>query len=249
MTIAGKENFKEVSMVNNKKILVVDDEENVLELLTLYLEADGYEVLTACDGLKGIELARSYKPDLIILDIMLPIKDGWQIAKELRKDMDTPILMLSAKDSESDKILGLNLGGDDYVTKPFSPGEITARVNAILRRLKSRENEVEFHVFPNIEINFSRYEIMVRGVKIECTPKEVELVWFMAKNRGRVFNRDYLLDKIWGYDYPGDTRTVDTHIKRLRKKIEQDNEYTYLQTVWGVGYKFEVIKNEEKPVW
>ncbi len=233
-------------MLKRKKILCVDDEENVLDLLKLYLESEGFDVFTACNGLTGLDLARSLKPDLVILDIMLPDKDGWQLAKELRKDTDIPIIMLSAKDSESDKILGLNLGGDDYVTKPFSPGEVTARVNAILRRLKSKETSDEIIEYPNLKINFSRYEIMVSGSKIDSTPKEVEVVWLMAQNNGRVYNREYLLDKVWGYDYPGDTRTVDTHIKRLRRKLEQGNDYTYLQTVWGVGYKFEVIKNEEK---
>ncbi|AWK52892.1 DNA-binding response regulator [Clostridium beijerinckii] len=227
-----------------KTILVVDDEENVSGLLKLYLEAEGFIVQIAEDGLKALELARKINPDLIILDIMLPFKDGWQVAQELRKDMDTPIIMLSAKGEESDKILGLNLGGDDYVTKPFSPGEITARVKAILRRTKSEALESEALKFPELVIDFSKYEIIVSGVKIVSTPKEVELMWLLANNPGIVFTRERLLDKIWGYDYLGDSRTVDTHIKRLRRKIEKGQLYTYLHTVWGVGYKFEVIKNE-----
>ncbi|ETI88159.1 MAG: response regulator transcription factor [Clostridium butyricum] len=227
-----------------KTILVVDDEENVSGLLKLYLEADGFIVQIAEDGLKALELARKINPDLIILDIMLPFKDGWQVAQELRKDMDTPIIMLSAKGEESDKILGLNLGGDDYVTKPFSPGEITARVKAILRRTKPEAFESEALKFPQLVIDFSKYEIIVSGVKIVSTPKEVELMWLLANNPGIVFTRERLLDKIWGYDYLGDSRTVDTHIKRLRRKIEKGQLYTYLHTVWGVGYKFEVIKNE-----
>lgn len=227
-----------------KTILVVDDEENVSGLLKLYLEADGFIVKIAEDGLKALELARKINPDLIILDIMLPYKDGWQVAQELRKDMDTPIIMLSAKGDESDKILGLNLGGDDYVTKPFSPGEISARVKAILRRTKTEVQEINVIRFPELIIDFSRYEISVDGVKIVTTPKEVELMWFLANNPGVVFTRERLLDKVWGYDYLGDSRTVDTHVKRLRRKIEKGQAYTYLQTVWGVGYKFEVIRNE-----
>lgn len=227
-----------------KTILVVDDEENVSGLLKLYLEAEGFIVQIAEDGLKAVEFARKINPDLIILDIMLPFKDGWQVAQELRKDMGTPIIMLSAKGDESDKILGLNLGGDDYVTKPFSPGEITARVKAILRRTKTEVQESDVLKFPELVIDFSKYEIIVNGVKIVSTPKEVELMWLLANNLGIVFTRERLLDKIWGYDYLGDSRTVDTHIKRLRRKIEKGQLYTYLHTVWGVGYKFEVIKNE-----
>jgi two-component system response regulator ResD len=231
-----------------KTILVVDDEENVSGLLKLYLETEGFIVEIAEDGLKALELAKSIKPDLIILDIMLPFKNGWQVAQEIRKDMDTPIIMLSAKGEESDKILGLNLGGDDYVTKPFSPGEITARVKAILRRTKVEVQESVILNFPKLVIDFSKYEIIANGIKIVSTPKEVELMWLLANNPGIVFTRDKLLDKIWGYDYLGDSRTVDTHVKRLRRKIEKYELYTYIQTVWGVGYKFEVIKNEEKSI-
>jgi len=234
--------------MENKKILVVDDEENVSELLKLYLEAEGFVVDVADNGLEALELAVKFKPDLIILDIMLPYKDGWQVAKELRKDMDTPIIMLSAKSEESDKILGLNLGGDDYVTKPFSPGEVAARVKAILRRVKNEEHEKDILKFPYLIIDFSKYEIIVDGKQIVSTPKEVEMLWLLASNAGRVFTRDQLLNKIWGYDYLGDSRTVDTHVKRLRRKTEKGHPYTYIQTVWGVGYKFEVIKNEEESI-
>lgn len=234
--------------LSKKTILVVDDEENVSELLKLYLEVEGFIVEIAEDGLKALELARKIKPDLIILDIMLPFKNGWQVAQELRKDVDTPIIMLSAKGEESDKILGLNLGGDDYVTKPFSPGEITARVKAILRRTKVEVQESDVLKFPQLVIDFSKYEIIVNGAKIASTPKEIELMWLLVNNPGIVFTRDRLLDKIWGYDYFGDSRTVDTHVKRLRRKIEKGQLYTYLHTVWGVGYKFEVIENEEEPI-
>ncbi len=234
--------------MSNKTILVVDDEENVSELLKLYLEVEGYTVLIAGDGLQAEQIARSSKPDLIILDIMLPYKDGWQVARDLRKEMETPIIILSAKNGESDKILGLNLGGDDYVTKPFSPGEIVARVKAILRRSKVEVDDLEILQFPNLIINRSTYEIMVNDWKQACTPKEVELLWMLAKHPNRVFTREYLLDKVWGYDFLGDSRTVDTHIKRLRKKLETDNSVTYIKTVWGVGYKFEVMQHEKESV-
>ncbi|EKN68736.1 response regulator transcription factor [Schinkia azotoformans] len=231
--------------MNYRKILVVDDEENVSELLKLYLEAENFEVHIAEDGLEALSAAKQFQPDLIILDIMLPFKDGWQVAKELRLTMDTPIIMLSAKGEESDKILGLNLGGDDYVTKPFSPGEIVARVNAIFRRSKSNGNVDKTLHFPHLTIDLSKYEVIIQDEKITTTPKEVELLWMLSSSPGQVFTRDQLLDKIWGYAYLGDTRTVDTHIKRLRRKIEGNHPYTYLQTVWGVGYKFEVIKSEK----
>lgn len=234
--------------LSKKTILVVDDEENVSQLLKLYLQAEGFIVNIAEDGLKALELARKINPDLIILDIMLPFKDGWQVAQELRKDMDTPIIMLSAKGDESDRILGLNLGGDDYVTKPFSPGEVAARVKAILRRTKVEVQDADVLKFPGLIINLSKYEIIVNDFKIVTTPKEVELMWLLSNNPGIVFTRDRLLDKVWGYDYLGDSRTVDTHIKRLRRKLEKGQLYTYLHTVWGVGYKFEVIKDEEKLV-
>lgn len=231
-----------------EKILVVDDEENVSELLKLYLEAEGFAVVVAGDGLKALELAKKVKPDLIILDIMLPFKDGWQVAMELRRDMDTPIIMLSAKGEESDKILGLNLGGDDYVTKPFSPGEVTARVKAILRRSRTEVQECDVLEFPHLIIDFSKYKIIVDEINIISTPKEVEMLWLLANNPGRVYTREQLLDKIWGYDYLGDSRTVDTHVKRLRRKIEKGYTFTYLHTVWGVGYKFEVVENEKEPI-
>jgi len=232
--------------MTNKRILVVDDEENVSELLKLYLESEGFQVQVADNGLKALDMAREGEPDLIILDIMLPLMDGWQVAKELRKHMDTPIIMLSAKGEESDRILGLNLGGDDYVTKPFSPGEIVARVKAILRRTRQEEHGNTALQFPNLTIDFSKYEITIGGKRKECAPKEIELLWLLASNPGRVFTREQLLDKVWDYDYPGDSRTVDTHVKRLRKKTEEGNDFAYIHTVWGVGYKFEVLKNEKK---
>lgn len=228
------------------KVLVVDDEENVTELLKLYLEAEGFEVSTAGDGSKVIELVKCFKPDIIILDIMMPCKDGWQVARELRSESLIPIIMLSAKNQESDKILGLNLGGDDYITKPFSPGEVVARIRAVLRRMGSKSQDKEIIEVECLTIDFSKYEIFLDGVKVPCTPKEVELLWILAKNPGRVYTREQLLDKVWGYDYPGDSRTVDTHIKRLRRKIEDGHPFSYLQTIWGVGYKFEVISNEEE---
>ncbi|MBO0959703.1 response regulator transcription factor [Neobacillus sp. MM2021_6] len=234
--------------MDKKRILVVDDEENVSDLLELYLKAEDFEVQTAADGVSALTLAHHFKPDLIILDIMLPFKDGWQVAKELRLTMNTPIMMLSAKGEESDKILGLTIGGDDYVTKPFSPGEVVARIKAILRRSQPDEQANNRLEFPNLVIDMEKYEIVVDGAKIVSTPKEVELLWLLASHPGKVFIREHLLDKVWGYAYLGDSRTVDTHMKRLRRKIESGQPYTYLQTVWGVGYKFEVVRNEEKPL-
>lgn len=231
-----------------KTILVVDDEENVSELLKLYLEREGFRVEVADDGLKALQMARKIKPDLIILDIMLPFKDGWQVARELRQEMDTPIIMLSAKNEECDRILGLDLGGDDYVTKPFSPGEVVARVKAILRRSKVEDQDHHVLEFPHLVIDFSKYEIRVNGEKILSTPKEVELLWLLASHPGGVFTREQLLDKVWGYDYVGESRTVDTHIKRLRRKIENNHSYSFLHTVWGVGYKFEVINGEKESI-
>ncbi len=227
-----------------KRVLVADDEENVSELLKLYLEVEGYEVEIAADGLKVMEIVQSFKPDIILLDIMMPYKDGWQVARELRTETQIPIIMLSAKNQESDKILGLNLGGDDYITKPFSPGEVVARIRAVLRRSGADKTD-EVLRFSCLEIDLSRYEISLDGSKVTCTPKEVEMLWIMAKNYKKVFTRDQLLGKVWGYDYPGDSRTVDTHIKRLRRKIENGHSYKFLHTIWGVGYKFEVVNNEE----
>lgn len=222
----------------NNKILIVDDEKNIVELTKLYLERDGFSTVCAYDGDEAISLFEKESPELIILDIMLPKKDGWQVCKEIRKTSKTPIIMLTAKSDTFDKVLGLELGADDYMTKPFEPKELVARVKAVLRRSETEEKtEVSF---PNLSINIENYELKINGEVVEAPPKEIELLYFLAKNPNKVYTREQLLDKVWGFDYFGDSRTVDVHIKRLRQKLEAAHENWQLKTVWGVGYKFEV---------
>lgn len=229
--------------MNQGLILIVDDEEHIRELVRLYLEKEGFATMTAADGNDAVEKVKKYKPVLIILDIMLPKMDGWNVCREVRKFTKTPIIMLTAKNEEFDKVLGLELGADDYLTKPFSPRELVARVKAILRRAVSEEltagNEVV--EYSCLQINQSSREARVGGRIIALTPKEFDLLWFLAKHPGKVFTREQLLSAVWGYDYDGDLRTVDTHIKRLRKKIarEDANIARQVKTIWGVGYKFE----------
>ena len=224
------------------KILIVDDDENICELLRLYLEKDGFDTVVAGDGEQAVEYATKYSPDLILLDIMLPKLDGWQVCREIRKTSETPIIMLTAKGETFDKILGLELGADDYVSKPFDTKEVIARIKAVLRRThdsdkSSQINEVRYD---KLRINLTNYELEVNGVKIDTPPKELELIYHLASNPNRVYTRDQLLDEVWGFDYYGDSRTVDVHVKRLREKLEGANENWSLKTVWGVGYKFEV---------
>ncbi len=224
------------------KILIVDDDENICELLRLYLEKDGFETIVANDGEQAVEYASKYSPDLILLDIMLPKLDGWQVCREIRKTSDTPIIMLTAKGETFDKILGLELGADDYVSKPFDTKEVIARIKAVLRR--SHENDKSSQVnevrYDKLRINLTNYELEVNGVKIDTPPKELELIYHLASNPNRVYTRDQLLDEVWGFDYYGDSRTVDVHVKRLREKLENVSDQWCLKTVWGVGYKFEV---------
>lgn len=224
------------------KILIVDDDENICELLRLYLEKDGFETIVANDGEQAVEFASKYSPDLILLDIMLPKLDGWQVCREIRKTSETPIIMLTAKGETFDKILGLELGADDYVSKPFDTKEVIARIKAVLRR--SHENDKASQVnevrYDKLRINLTNYELEVNGVKIDTPPKELELIYHLASNPNRVYTRDQLLDEVWGFDYYGDSRTVDVHVKRLREKLENVSDQWCLKTVWGVGYKFEV---------
>jgi DNA-binding response OmpR family regulator len=229
--------------VSEGLILVVDDEEHIRELVRLYLEKDGYKVSMAGDGLEAVQKAKAESPQLIILDIMLPKLDGWDVCREVRKFADTPIIMLTAKGEEFDKVLGLELGADDYLTKPFSPRELVARIKAILRRSATEEpaKDESVIVIPGLVINQSSREVNVNGQEVMLTPKEFDLLWFLAKNTGKVFTREQLLTAIWGYDYYGDMRTVDTHIKRLREKVEKDGQPYHVRTIWGVGYKFEVL--------
>ncbi len=223
-----------------EKILVVDDDTNICELLRLYLEKDGYEVAIANNGGEAVKMFQELSPDLMLLDIMLPVLDGWQVCREIRKFSDKPIIMLTAKGETFDKVLGFELGADDYVVKPFDAKEIVARVKAVLRRSGSTEKtDVKEVRFDKLTINLTNYELRVDGKKVDTPPKELELIYHLANNPNRVFTRDQLLDEVWGFDYYGDSRTVDVHVKRLREKLEGVSEKWELKTVWSVGYKFE----------
>ena len=227
----------------NERILIVDDDSNICELLRLYFEKDGFQADIVTDGIKALEAFESLKPDLVLLDIMLPGMDGWQICREIRKASQTPIIMLTAKGETFDKVLGLELGADDYITKPFETKEVIARVKAVLRRSNCQSNssaatpkEVSFD---KLSINLTNYELKVDGKAIDTPPKELELIYHLASNPNRVYTRDQLLDEVWGFEYYGDSRTVDVHVKRLREKLEGVSDKWELKTVWGVGYKFE----------
>ena len=223
------------------KILIVDDDKNICELLRLYIEKEGFETSIANDGKRALNQFASFSPDLVLLDIMLPELDGWQVCREIRKTSSCPIIMLTAKGEVFDKVLGLELGADDYVVKPFESKEVVARINAVLRRIGKNENSSKKEVtYENLSINLTNYELKVNGVQVDTPPKEMELIFHLASNPNRVFTRDQLLDEVWGFDYYGDSRTVDVHVKRLREKLEGVSEKWALKTVWGVGYKFEV---------
>ncbi len=223
------------------KILVIDDDTNICELLRMYLEKEGYEVRTASDGSEGISLFRMYEPDLVLLDVMMPKKDGWAVCRELRVHSSKPIIMITAKGETLDKVLGLELGADDFIVKPLDMKEVFARIKAVLRRYANHDNlEGELVKFENIEISLQKYELKIHNEPVDLPPKELELIYFLASNYNRVFTRDQLLDKVWGFDYLGDSRTVDVHIKRLREKLEGASDKWNLKTVWGIGYKFEV---------
>ena len=229
-------------MMENKKILIVDDDINICELLRLYLEKDGFSTIVANDGGEALQLAQTSNPDLILLDIMMPVLDGWQVCREIRKMSNVPIIMLTAKGETFDKVLGLELGADDYVTKPFDSKEVVARIKAVLRRIgeNDKANAQREVRYENLRINISNYELEVNGERIDTPPKELELIYHLASNPNRVYTRDQLLDEVWGFDYYGDSRTVDVHVKRLREKLEGISQKWSLKTVWGVGYKFEV---------
>jgi two-component system alkaline phosphatase synthesis response regulator PhoP len=228
--------------MSKEKILIVDDEPHILELVRFNLEAGGFKVIEAPDGQKAIELAQTENPDLILLDLMLPGTDGLEVCRILRQQKATreiPIIMLTAKSEEIDKVLGLEIGADDYITKPFSPRELTARVKAVLRRSASSEKTENNIKIGNLVIDIEKHEVLVDGEKQEFTPKEFDLLKLLASNPGKVFSREYLLENIWGYDYLGDTRTVDVHIRHLRQKVEKDSDRpVYIETVRGIGYKF-----------
>ncbi|HEX9026727.1 MAG TPA: response regulator transcription factor [Clostridium sp.] len=226
-----------------EKILIVDDEEHIVELLKFNLLNAGYDVYTANDGIEAVKIAKAEKPSLMLLDLMLPGIDGFDVCKEIKRDNEmkkTSIIMLTAKGEELDKILGLELGADDYITKPFSVRELLARVKAVLRRTNSfSETEDEVYDSQNLKVDFERHEVCVNGKKIDLTLKEFELLQILIKNRGKILKRETLLDKIWGYEYIGETRTVDVHIRYLRKKIEEDDKNPrFIETIRGVGYRF-----------
>ncbi len=226
--------------MNAEKILIVDDDLNICELLRLYLTKEGYKVVIANDGTSAVAIFQEENPNLVLLDIMLPKLDGWQVCREIRKFSETPIIMLTAKGEVFDRVLGLELGADDYVVKPFDTKEVVARIKAVLRRTaSSATDEIKEVHYDRLSINLSNYELKVGGVQIDTPPKEMELIFHLAKNPNRVFTRDQLLDEVWGYDYYGDSRTVDVHVKRLREKLEGVSDKWELRTVWGVGYKFE----------
>ena len=224
-----------------RKVLIVEDESNIAELLHLYLEKEGFETMVAPDGGKGVEYFRSFRPDLVLLDIMLPVLDGWGVLKKIREQDNTPVIMLTAKGELSDKVSGLESGADDYIVKPFEMKEVLARIHAVLRRFGSEsepENEKRL-TFDKLTVDLGSYELTVDGKKVDTPPKELELLYHLASAPNRVFTRNQLLDEVWGFDYFGDSRTVDVHIKRLREKLEDVSDQWTLKTVWGVGYKFE----------
>ncbi|MBR0173057.1 MAG: response regulator transcription factor [Lachnospiraceae bacterium] len=230
-------------MAGKQKILIVDDDENIAELISLYLVKEMYETEIAHDGEEALKLFQAGKPDMVLLDIMLPGVDGYEVCREIRKTSQTPIIMLSAKGEVFDKVLGLELGADDYMEKPFDAKELIARVKAVLRRYhavpeETRSETEQKVILPDLEINMTNYSVMLANERIDMAPKELELLYFLASSPNRVFTREQLLDRIWGYEYVGDTRTVDVHIKRIREKLG-DHEGWAVATIWGVGYKFE----------
>ncbi len=229
-------------MASKQKILIVDDDEHISELISLYLIREGYDTKEVHDGKSALEAFKTYSPDLIMLDIMMPVMDGYEVCKEIRKTSTVPIIMLTAKGDTIDKVLGLELGADDYIVKPFEAKEMVARVKAVLRRFdtgKAEKENSKILKYENLEINMENYTVKYHGEFLSFPPKEFELLYFLAKRPNQVFTRDQLLDKIWGYEYIGDTRTVDVHIKRIREKFDKKDPWN-VKTVWGVGYKFEV---------
>ena len=221
-----------------KKILIVEDEANIRELLRLYLEREGYVVIEAENGVEGIKLWKSEKPDMLLLDVMMPVMDGWAVCKEIRAESDVPIIMLTAKGETADRVSGLEMGADDYIVKPLEMPEVIARVRAVFRRM-APDDAPEKLTFENLVIDKQAYDLIIKGKRVDAPPKEIELLYYLASSPNRVFTRAQLLDDVWGFDYFGDTRTVDVHIKRLREKLEGVSDKWEVKTVWGVGYKFE----------
>jgi len=229
-----------------KKVLVVEDDSNIAELLRLYLEKDGFTVSIAGNGAVGVAEFERFEPDLVLLDLMLPVLDGWGVCREIRAVSNVPIIMLTAKGETIDKVTGLEMGADDYVVKPFEVGELIARIRAVMRRFDSTGGqESKRLVFDNLVIDMDSFELQVSGKRVEAPPKEMELLFHLASSPNRVYTRNQLLDEVWGFDYFGDSRTVDVHIKRLREKLENVSEKWSLKTVWGVGYKFELLDGHQ----
>lgn len=230
--------------MSGQKILVVDDENNIRELLRLYLEKEQYDVRLAENGNQAIKIFKDWNPDLILLDVMMPVKDGWEVCREIRTVSSVPIIMLTAKGDTFDKVLGLELGADDYIVKPFDTKEVIARIKAVLRRVSTVENapeEEKIIKYDNLLVDLTKYELKVKDQIIDAPPKELELLYFLASHPGRVFTRDQLLDEVWGFEYYGDSRTIDVHIKRLREKLDGASKEWSLKTVWGIGYKFDIV--------
>ena len=234
------------NLMDKTKILIVDDDKNICELLRLYLEKEGYQAVLAYNGEQAIEKFSAEKPDLTLLDVMMPKLDGWEVCRRIRATSKAPIIMLTAKGETFDKVLGLELGADDYIVKPFDTKEVVARIKAVLRRYGAgcadpkEEAENKLIAYDQLSVDLTRYELKVRGKVVEAPPKELELLYYLASHPNRVFNRDQLLDEVWGFEYYGDSRTIDVHVKRLREKLESASDKWNLKTVWGVGYKFEV---------
>lgn len=252
MRQAGNVNESEVMkgrwIMSLGRVLVVDDDKNICELLRLYLEKEGYGVILAHDGEEAVVKFNALKPDIILLDIMLPVIDGWQVCREIRKKSNVPIIMITAKVETFDKVLGLELGADDYIVKPFDTKEVIARIKAVYRRVgqSSGEAEIKEVKYDKLSVNMTRYELRVNGQVLDTPPKELELLFHLASNPNRVYTRDQLLDEVWGFEYYGDSRTIDVHVKRLREKLEGVSDKWALKTVWGVGYKFEVVENSHE---
>ena len=223
----------------NEKILVVDDDKNICELLRLYLVKEGFAVTLAYDGKTALQEFDKLHPDMVLLDVMMPDMDGWEVCRRIRQNHKTPIIMLTAKGETYDKVLGLELGADDYIVKPLDAKEVTARIKAVLRRSAKEDNKGVYD-FDNLHLDMNRYELKVKGKVVEAPPKELELLACLAGHPNRVYTRDQLLDEVWGFEYYGDSRTIDVHVKRLREKLEGASDQWNLKTVWGVGYKFEV---------
>lgn len=229
--------------MTSKKILVIEDDYNICDLISIYLKKEGYDVLGAQDGEKGLSIFKEEAPDLVILDIMLPKMDGWDLCREIKKISDIPIIMLTAKGETFDKVLGLKLGADDYMVKPFDPKELIARIDAVLRRYHKGGQSAKQVVLPNLTIDLEGYTVRIQNEILVLPPKEMELLYFLVKNQNRVFTREQLIENIWGYDFEGELRTIDVHIKRLREKLKPLEDQYKIKTLWGVGYKFEVGKH------